>query len=196
MSTLRNDDFATQVQAHIPALLSFARGRLRNPAYVEDAVSDTVLAALEQRNPRGDAQLRTWLTGILKHKIVDQLRRHGREQGLGSDGETDGDERYPGDAEPDEGSGSRRDDPESVLARAQLRGTLLRCIEELPGRQGQALMMRDWHGLEADEICSALQVSQNHLWVMLHRARQRMCGVLRARGIDMARSGRLNLQPA
>ena len=73
-------DFAPQVEALRPQLLRFARSQLRNDAWAEDAVSDTLLAALEKpQSFAGNSQLKTWLVGILKHKVVDQLRRHSRE---------------------------------------------------------------------------------------------------------------------
>jgi RNA polymerase sigma-70 factor (ECF subfamily) len=79
-------DFARQVQALRPQLLRFARTQLRNDAWAEDAVSDTLLAALEKpQSFSGQSQLKTWLVGILKHKVVDQLRRHTREATLMSD---------------------------------------------------------------------------------------------------------------
>ena len=73
-------DFARQVEALRPQLLRFARSQLRNDAWAEDAVSDTLLAALEKpQSFAGRSQLKTWLVGVLKHKVIDQLRRHSRE---------------------------------------------------------------------------------------------------------------------
>ena len=70
-------DFAHQVEALRPQLMRFARSQLRNAAWAEDAVSDTLLAALEKpQSFAGQSQLKTWLVGILKHKVIDQLRRH------------------------------------------------------------------------------------------------------------------------
>ena len=61
-------------------LLRYARLQLRDPALAEDAVQETLLAALEgAARFAGKSSLRTWLTGILKHKIIDHLRRAGRE---------------------------------------------------------------------------------------------------------------------
>ena len=73
-------EFAFEVQALRAQLLRFARLQLRNDDWAEDAVSETVLAALEApQRFAGRSQLKTWLIGILKHKLVDQLRRHARE---------------------------------------------------------------------------------------------------------------------
>ena len=85
------NDFAAQVQALRPPLLRFARNQLRNDAWAEDAVSETLLAALEKpQSFGGQSQLKTWLVGILKHKVIDQLRRHTREATvLSSDDDAD-----------------------------------------------------------------------------------------------------------
>jgi len=66
-------------------LLRYALLQLRSPAQAEDAVQETLLAALEGRERFGGrSSLRTWLTGILKHKIIDQFRRQQRETPLES----------------------------------------------------------------------------------------------------------------
>ena len=85
-STFSMTDFARQGEALRPQLLRFARTQLRNEAWAEDAVSETLLAALEKpQSFAGGSQLKTWLVGILKHKVVDQLRRQSREATLASD---------------------------------------------------------------------------------------------------------------
>ncbi len=61
-------------------LMRFARLQLRNDAWAEDAVSETLLAALAKPQSFGNrSQLKTWLVGILKHKLIDTLRHHRRE---------------------------------------------------------------------------------------------------------------------
>ena len=83
-------DFALQVETLRPQLLRFARTQLRNEAWAEDAVSESVIAALERPAAfAGQSQLKSWLIGILKHKLIDQLRRNTREVTIlvGEDGE-------------------------------------------------------------------------------------------------------------
>ena len=64
-------------------MLKYARLQLRNPALAEDLVQETLLAGLEgAARFSGKSTIRTWLTGILKHKIIDQFRRSSREQPL------------------------------------------------------------------------------------------------------------------
>src|SRR3954449_5967230 len=73
-------DFHSQVEAERPYLVRYASLQLRDRAAAEDAVQDTLLAALAGASGfAGRSNLRTWLTGILKHKIVDAIRRQSRD---------------------------------------------------------------------------------------------------------------------
>lgn len=169
-------DFARQVQALRPQLLRFARTQLRNEAWAEDAVSETLLAALEKpQSYAGQSQLKTWLVGILKHKVIDQLRRHAREATvLDADDGADLDELLF------EADGHWREapkdwgDPEHALRERQFFDVLEACIEHLPGVQGRVFMMREWLELGSEEICKQLSITTTNLWVLLHRARLRL----------------------
>lgn len=183
-------DFARQVEALRPQLMRFARTQLRNDAWAEDAVSDTVLAALEKPEGfGGQSQLKTWLVGVLKHKVVDQLRRHSREATvLTSD---DGEDLDPSlfdhtghwrDAAPDWGS------PEAACGQRQFFAVLEACCDHLPPVQGRVFMMREWLELETDEICKELQISSTNLWVLLHRARLRLRECLQQRWFGVQRA--------
>lgn len=67
-------------------LFRFALARIGDPARAEDLVQETFLAALKpRRNFQQRSSPRTWLTAILKHKIIDHLRKAGREQAWGSE---------------------------------------------------------------------------------------------------------------
>src|SRR6267378_3268881 len=69
-------DFRTRVEGERPYLLRYAGLQLRDRHTAEDVVQETLLAALAgEASFGGRSNLRTWLTGILKHKIVDAIRR-------------------------------------------------------------------------------------------------------------------------
>jgi RNA polymerase sigma-70 factor (ECF subfamily) len=169
-------DFAHQVEALRPQLLRFARAQLRNDAWAEDAVSETLLAALEKpQSFAGGSQLKTWLVGILKHKVVDQLRRKSREATLThEDDEQDLDELlFAADGHWREAP-KEWGDPEHALRERQFFEVLEACVQHLPGVQGRVFMMREWLELETHEICKELSITSTNLWVMLHRARLRL----------------------
>ncbi len=82
-----------QLNQHRDYLLRFARLQLRNDAWAEDAVSDTLLAALAKpQSFENKSQLKTWLVGILKHKVVDILRVQTREARIHFESDGDGNE--------------------------------------------------------------------------------------------------------
>ena len=175
-------DFARQVEVLRPQLLRFARAQLRNEAWAEDAVSDTVLAALERpQSFSGGSQLKTWLVGILKHKLIDQLRRHTREIASSPD-DDDGLEDLV--FVPDGHFRDREQDwgnPESALGERQFFVVLQACVENLPPNQARVFMMREWLELDAAEICKEMALTSTNLWVLLHRARLRLRECLQAR---------------
>ncbi|MEY4751409.1 MAG: hypothetical protein RIQ60_3623 [Pseudomonadota bacterium] len=169
-------DLPAQLAQHRDALMRYALKQLRNPAWAEDAVSETLLVAIEKPQAfAGAAQLRTWLTGILKHKVIDQIRRHGRELSLTSDDdEQDIDELlFAADGHWRE-SPQAWGDPQTHLGQRQFMTVLDACVERLPGLQGQVFMMREWLELETDEICKQLAISSTNLFVLLHRARLKL----------------------
>ena len=161
-----------------PNLVRFARARLFNPAHAEDAVQETLLAAIESIDKcSGSSSLLTWLTGILKHKIVDCVRRSARDQWheMDSDG-------TPLNATPREfarcgghaGSAAGSGEPETALMHQRLLEALERCVQELPERTGETYVLRELVGLSIAETCRQLAVSETHCSVMLHRARARI----------------------
>lgn len=170
-------DYCRQIEALRPVLLKYARLQLRNPAWAEDAVSETMLAALEKPQAfAGNSQLKTWLIGILKHKLIDQIRRNSRELSTTSgseDGEDLDDLLFTADGHWRE---MQHDwgNPEDVLRQVDFMKVLELCVDKLPGQQGRLFMMREWLELESDEICKELAITPTNLWVMLHRARLRL----------------------
>ncbi len=167
-------DFRVHVEAERPYLLRYASLQLRERHAAEDAVQETLLAALAgEASFAGRANLRTWLTGILKHKIVDAIRRSARDNRLRADpmaevAELDG--LFAADGHWQEAP-SAWPDPDASLEQKQFFAVLERCLAGLPPKTAQAFMMREHMGFETDEICKELAVTPTHCWVLLYRAR-------------------------
>jgi len=174
-------DFRTQVESLRPYLLRYAALQLRDAAAAEDAVQEALLAALAgEANFAGRSNLRTWLTGILKHKVVDSIRRQVRERPvseLESEGEpTEFDALFDRRGHWQENPDTWQQ-PEGALGQKQFLAALELCLRALPARTAQAFMMREHLGLETAEICKEMGITPTHCWVMLHRARMalRLC---------------------
>lgn len=163
------------LEQHRGYLLRYALLQLRDRDAAEDAVQETLLAALQgQAGYAGKSSPRTWLTGILKHKLVDLVRRRAREQPLTLDDETseadavdalfqeDGHwQRFPADW----------GDPLQALENRDFRAVFEMCTQVMPVRTARVFMMREVMELSTDDICATLAITPNHLWVLLHRAR-------------------------
>lgn len=167
---------------HRPVLFRYALLHLRDVDAAEDAVQETLLAALQSRAGFAErSSLRTWLIGILKHKIADQQRRSARETRLFEPDRTGTDEDIE-DALFNPEGGWRSppkawSHPERALEQEEFWRIYEWCQQNLPKRQAEVFMLRELAGLEADEICKELGLSPTHYWVTLHRARLklRMC---------------------
>ncbi len=169
---------AEEIAALRPMLLRLARLQLRNDTWAEDAVSETLLAAVEGLGRfERKAQLRTWVVGILKNKIVDQFRRSQREVSFDAQSEAEGDEGLDERFLPD---GHRVaapldwGDPETHCARGQFFVILQACLDRLPAPLARAFLMREWLELDTPEVCRQLSVSSGNCFVMLYRARLRL----------------------
>jgi RNA polymerase sigma-70 factor (TIGR02943 family) len=179
MPTQNPTDFEQQLVALRDYLMRFARLQLRNDAWAEDAVSETILAALAKPQAfEARSQLKTWLVGILKHKIIDSMRQRRREVVLNSGSDDD-------NADPLEHIAFRTDghfaekpadwgNPEQDLKSRQFMTVLDACTEKLPAVQGRLFLMREWMEMSSEEICKELALTPTNLYVQLHRARLRL----------------------
>jgi RNA polymerase sigma-70 factor (ECF subfamily) len=163
------DSFTRELIKNRPALLRTARHRLQNPEWAEDAVSDTLLAALEKRPDIDEPhRLRAWLFGVLRHKLVDQLRHHlGEGQWVSRADTAMADAQEVPDPCP-------RADPMRRLMDRQFLLALDDQLDQLPFLHREAFLMRDGLGIDTPRICARLDISTVHLGVVLHRARRRL----------------------
>lgn len=179
-------DFPARVEALRQPLLRFARAQLRNDAWAEDVVAETMLAALEKpAGFGGKSSLKTWLVGILKFKIIDCIRANQRE--IASSVNSDE------DAEIEDliflPDGHHRNDPydwgpanpEQSLHSRQFLEVMDVCINDMPQTMGRVFLMREWMEFSTDEICKELQLTSSNVWVLLHRARLRLRECLQLR---------------
>ena len=168
--------FTAELDTHRRYLLRVAQLQLRDADLAEDVVQETLVAALAaQSGFTGKSSVKTWLTGILKHKIVDAIRHKQRQPIIEAsfDEETELDDFDPlfkdhgGWKAPPADWG----DPENALSRRQFFDVMEICLEKLPPNTARVFMMREVMELESDEICKELTITANNLWVILYRAR-------------------------
>ncbi len=189
-ATAANRQHPIDLEPYRKALTLYARQWLRNEADVEDAVQDTLIAALAAPEGfAGRSTPKTWLHGILKHKIVDTYRRQAREPLREQHPENELLDEVNAMFTPD-GRWSHAPaawgDPEAALDRREFHAVLEACLSELPTTCARAFKMRELMGLEVGEICDVLDVTSENCYVLLHRARLRLRALLEERWFGVA----------
>ncbi len=170
-----------ELDEHRASLFKFALLQLRDEAQAEDAVQETLLAAMQGAEGfSGKSSVRTWLTGILKHKILDQLRKSSRErlpdvgydEDCSDDFEASFDEHGSYVEKPAEWGS-----PDAALSQKKFFEVLERCMEGLPKNTARVFAMREIMGLDTHEICNETGISATNCGVLLYRARMalRLC---------------------
>ena len=181
------DETESWVDRYGEILYRFALVRVKDPGVAEDLVQETFLAALRGReNFQGRSSLKSWLVAILKHKIVDHIRKSVKEKvlenfdSLADQVETTFD---------DQGKWKfRRENwavnPLKLYQQKEFMDILYRCLAQLRGRQAEVFMLREIDGLSTEEICKELNITATNSWVILYRARMGLRGCLEENWID------------
>ena len=162
------------LDAHGDVLYRYALLRLRDPHKAEEVVQETLLAALQGRaNFSGNASVRTWLVGILTHKILDQFRYEARV--VSQDDPDDPMDEPLEQSFTSEGHWSARladwGDPEATLENQQFWAVLQYCLDRLPARLSRLFVLRELMEEGTEDICQELAITPTNLWTMLYRAR-------------------------
>ncbi|MBA3700888.1 MAG: sigma-70 family RNA polymerase sigma factor [Planctomycetes bacterium] len=157
------------VEAYGDTLFRYALTRLRRRQDAEDAVQETLLAALQgHREFRGESAELTWLISILRNKVIDRIRLASREVMVAVDSMEDrcgATDRWLHAPKPWSG------DPSKLVEDGEFWDQIRTCFAGLPERQAQVFALRTFDELESAEICKQTGLTTANLWVLLHRAR-------------------------
>ncbi|MCA9107912.1 MAG: sigma-70 family RNA polymerase sigma factor [Pirellulaceae bacterium] len=162
------DSLRPWVEQTLPRAVAFARSLTRDTHVAEDVVQDCY-ARLLKHAERYDLVRDGWklLLRSITHACIDVHRRGARSQvtdpqlldGLSST------------------EASRDGDPVRRVEANELQGAIGEALKRLPAVQRAALELRSW-GQSMAEIGEALEVSENHAAVLVHRARKAMAKLL------------------
>jgi RNA polymerase sigma-70 factor, ECF subfamily len=170
------------VEAQSDYLFNFAVGQVRDPSIAEDLVQETFLAALKSKSLfLGKSAERTWLVGILRHKIHDYLRCRCRERAVRVD------PRPMNEDPPWEETilwlhdvAAECQSPSRRMELDEFRESLKAALGKLSPRIAQVLQLYAVEELPNREVCAKMEISESNLWAMLHRGRKRLRGLLTA----------------
>jgi len=180
------------VDAYGDALFHFALARVKDNAVAEDLVQETFLAAVKAKDRfKGRSSEKTWLFGILKHKVIDHFRKN--KSTIMAPNRSD---------DPDEvdrlfnaKGGWRfrpahwRTNPAKAQETREFLDHFYRCLSDLPQRSADAFVYREIDGLSTDEICRDLGITANNCWVLLYRARMLLRKCLELVGFSPQQEG-------
>ncbi len=178
MSKITKNESLGWLADHGDYLYRFALARLRDPHQAEDVVQETMLAAVKSNSYLGQSSPRTWLTGILKHKIIDLLRKQVREIPLADfveNGQDFLDQPEMDEFFTDDGHWADKPQawgkPDGELEQKQFFSVLQNCIDKLPKKLSAIFTLRDIEEESNEKICKDLDITPTNAWVMLYRAR-------------------------
>lgn len=164
----------TWVEQYADYLYTYALYRVPDVSVAEDMVQETFVAALSVRQKyKGKSSEKTWLTAILKNKIMDFFRKRYRDnislrENLDeqqSDAFFDGHDNWA--IRPQEW----KQNPQKALEQSEFMDVLAKCLSAISPKQADAFRLRELSQADTDEICKVLDISATNYWVLMHRAR-------------------------
>jgi RNA polymerase sigma-70 factor (ECF subfamily) len=155
------------VNQYAATLYRVAYSVMRNAADADDAVQEAFLRVLRHRDTLGEVRdQRVWLIRIVWNVVLDRKRRSKTRP------ETD-DVTELARVLPAEGLSA-----EERAAAAQHHAHVLACVEKLPVKERQVLMLSAFEELSSVEIASVLGITESSVRSRLFRARNLMAGLL------------------
>ena len=179
--------FSQLVARYHTRLVRLAQSFVHTTALAEETAQETWLAVLdgldrfEQRS-----RFKVWLFRILSNRAKSCALREARSVPFSmldsSDGGTEG--THLADLFTPEGSWRfppqdwEHKTPEKLLLSTETQRVLQDGIQSLPPAQRAVVLMRDVEGIEADEVCNLLGLTDANQRVLLHRARTALRQIL------------------
>jgi len=168
-----NSDPHQWINEHGDYLYRYAISRLHNEEQAADLLQETLLAAWKGHSSfAGQSSIRTWLVGILKHKIIDHIRKEIRNRNLAESVGNDPTSAYfKSNGSWSEAPHAWKENPEDLCRNEQFKLVLESCLGKLSEKQNAVFRLRDILGEETDTVCKSCDITPTHLHVLLHRAR-------------------------
>ncbi|HKI44238.1 MAG TPA: sigma-70 family RNA polymerase sigma factor [Balneolales bacterium] len=192
-ATSPGDNPQSWLDQHGDYLFRYALIRVSDRGMAEDLVQETFLAALKSYSTFDrNSSIRTWLTGILRHKVMDHFRHIYKseknkielESGNMDDFIEQGKDK--GRWRPGHAPGDWSDMPDNNLQQKEFMAVLKGCLGALPERIASVFKLSELDGLDTVEICKELGITSTNYWVIMHRARTGLRRCLEIQWFDKA----------
>lgn len=166
------------VRRYADYLYTYAACRINDNDLARDLVQETFLAALEhKRNFKGNSTEKTWLTAILKNKIIDVYRSRSKGLAKGIDA-THADGADTDFFDNDNGHWNDQHRPAELgieqadaLENKEFQHILKACMNKLPALWFAVFSMKHIDDETTEKICSKLKLSPSNFWVIIHRTK-------------------------
>jgi RNA polymerase sigma-70 factor (ECF subfamily) len=181
--------FRELIRMYGGGMLRVAQMYVSSRAVAEEVVQEAWLGVLKGIDRfEGRSSLKTWLFRIVANTAKTRGVREARslpfsvladdegEATVSPDRFLGSDERFAGHWAVPPANWARL--PEGSLLAAETMDVVRRAIDRLPPAQRSVLTLRDVEGLEADEVCNALDLTETNQRVLLHRARAKVRAAL------------------
>ena len=159
-------------------LYRYTSVRVKNSDAAEEIVQVTLLAALQAKKSfQGRSTEKSWLFGILKHKILDhfrELKTRRTYELTPEDGSDPLENAYHSDGHWANVPKNWDTDPHKAVENKQLVAAMAQCMDKLSDKFRNIFVLKEIEGLTSEEICKEMDIKPTNLWVILHRARNQL----------------------
>ena len=166
------------VEQYGDMLYRYTLVRVKDPDAAEEIVQVTLLAALQaQHSFQGRSSEKSWLFGILKHKILDhfrELKTQRTYEVTSEDGPDPLDNAYLHSGQWANAPKNWDTDPHKAVENSQLMEAMSLCLDRLSDKFRNIFVLKEIEGLTSEEICKEMGIKPTNLWVILHRARNQL----------------------
>ncbi len=160
------------ISAYSDYLFNYTISRVNDREIAKDLVQITFMAGLKSmKNFKGEASERTWLTSILKRKIIDYYRKKNSKKGQAEVRMTYNSDENEGDWLEERVPDTLEKNAQDTLENSELGEAIYDCISKLTTKQAQVFKMKTILNYETEAICNELDITPSNLWVIIHRAR-------------------------
>lgn len=173
--------FSDLIARHHAALVRVAMAFVSDRATAEEVAQDTWMGVLRGLvSFEGRSSVKTWIFRILTNRAKTRGVREARSipfSAFAEEGEAHVVDPSRFDASRMWSAPPRKfsdEDPEKILVRREAVARVEEVLATLPAGQRAVITLRDVEGLDADEVCNVLGISETNQRVLLHRARSRI----------------------
>ncbi len=174
---ISHEFYPARLAEHRKALMRMARLRVRSHEWAEDAVQEALIAAYQSRaSYKGRGSVRSWLRGILDHKIHDRFRAecHYTQADWIDDDASSAEEQLDWAARCGVMGDRANEDPMEICSRRQRLSRVAKTLSDMAPGMREAFILQVVEDRPSLEVANRLGISENNCWIRVHRARKKL----------------------